>query len=224
MIFVTRSYPPPSSLAQEINKKNGKYNLPDVIWQLQRDFHGKCYICEMNELQDPEVEHLLPHKQGKLKERMFDWDNLFWSCGHCNGIKNKQKYEEKILNCCRVDPERKLLFCLTEDGVLVKAIDGNDEQAVYTAMLISEVFQLMDTGMRVYGSALRLKKLQLEMNVLYDNLEKLKKKPESKYILRKLKALLSPESAFAAFKRNYVREHIKEYGALRDYVDYMKQI
>lgn len=42
----------------------------------------------MKILQDPQVEHLLPHKNGKYKERKFDWDNLFWSCGHCNGVKN----------------------------------------------------------------------------------------------------------------------------------------
>ena len=32
--------------------------MPDVIERLEKDFNNKCYICEMKELQDPNVEHL----------------------------------------------------------------------------------------------------------------------------------------------------------------------
>ena len=56
------------------------------------------------------------------------------------------------------------------------------------------------------------------MNLLFDNLEGLRKNPDSKYFLRKLKVLLKRESAFAAFKRCYVRERLEEYPQLRDYI------
>lgn len=56
------------------------------------------------------------------------------------------------------------------------------------------------------------------MNVLYDYLEEIRKTPNSKVTLRKLKALLRRETAFAAFKRCYVREHIKEYPQLEQYI------
>lgn len=72
--------------------------------------------------------------------------------------------------------------------------------------------------MRVYKSDMRLKELLKEMNLLFDNLEGLKKNPDSKFLLRKLKVLLKRESAFAAFKRCYVREHIEEYPQLKDYI------
>ncbi len=64
MVKVKRTFPAPASLEIEIR-------------QLRDDFHNKCYICEMKNLQDPEVEHLLPHKNGKYWDRKFDWNNLF---------------------------------------------------------------------------------------------------------------------------------------------------
>ena len=56
------------------------------------------------------------------------------------------------------------------------------------------------------------------MNILYDNLEEMKQKPESKAVMRKLKALLRRESGFAAFKRNYVRENAERFPELLQYI------
>ena len=66
MIKVDRTFPAPKSLETEAKKKNGSYTEKDVVDQLLRDFRKKCYICEINDLQDPQVEHLLPHKNGKI--------------------------------------------------------------------------------------------------------------------------------------------------------------
>ena len=94
MVKVERSFPAPASLAVEAQKVKGSYSMPDVVKQLKEDFHNKCYICELSELQDAQVEHLLPHFDGKYPERKFDWNNLFWSCGHCNNVKNQRIYGE----------------------------------------------------------------------------------------------------------------------------------
>ena len=69
MVKVERSFPAPASLALESQKANGSYSMPDVVKQLKEDFHNKCYICELNELQDAQVEHLLPHLDGKYPKR-----------------------------------------------------------------------------------------------------------------------------------------------------------
>ena len=61
--------------------------------------------------------------------------------------------------------------------------------------------------------------LTKEMNLLYDNLEAYRKNPDSRYIQRKLKALLRRESAFAAFKRNYIRDNSKEFPQLQSYIE-----
>lgn len=39
---------------------------------------NKCYLCEIKPVQDPEIEHLNPHFNGKLVDRKFDWNNLFF--------------------------------------------------------------------------------------------------------------------------------------------------
>ena len=218
MVKIERSFPAPDSLAEEAKKVNGKHDKPDVIERLKKDFHNKCYICEMKELQDPNVEHLLPHKNGKYPERKFDWENLFWLCSHCNGVKNSGKYDDGILDCCKDDPEKVLSFSLVNDDVMITILNLGHEIQERTALLITEVFSLKNTGMRTYRSDQRLKLLQKEMNILYKQLEKLHRNPESKVIMQMIKSLLSRDSAFAAFKRCYVREHVNEYPQLQKYV------
>ena len=173
MVKIKRSFPAPESLAEEAKKVNGKYDKEDVIERLKKDFHNKCYICEIKELQDPNVEHLLPHKNGKYMERKFDWKNLFWACGHCNGVKNSSKYDDGIIDCCQQDPEKYLYFRLKENDVVVDVLDTADEVQKRTAMLVAETFSLKNTGMRTYTSDERLKLLQREMNILYKQLEKI---------------------------------------------------
>ena len=73
-------------------------------------FSGGFHVDELKGLQDPQIEHLLPHKNGKWPDRKFDWENLFWACGHCNRVKNQKKYEEGILNCCQRDPKKQCFF------------------------------------------------------------------------------------------------------------------
>lgn len=78
---------------------------------------GQNISLSQEKMEDPQVEHLLPHKNGKYKDRKFDWENLFWACGHCNGIKNQNKYDEGILNCCKRDPEKLIDFQLNDDNI-----------------------------------------------------------------------------------------------------------
>ena len=112
------------------------------------------------------------------------------------------------------------MFDCDENDVKLSAKAAKpDEKTKRTVMLIYEIFNLRNTGMRVYKSDYRFKTLQKEMNILYDNLEKLRENPDSKLILRKLKAILKRESAFAAFKRCYVREHLTEYPMLKQYLE-----
>lgn len=144
----------------------------------------------MKELQNPNVEHLLPHKNGKYPERKFDWENLFWSCGHCNGVKNNSKYDDGIIDCCKQDPEKYLSFYMKENEVAVYAADSDDMLQKRTAMLITETFSIKNTGMRTYTSDERFRLLQREMNVLYKQLEKMRGNPASKVTMRTIRSLL----------------------------------
>lgn len=207
----------PQSLAIEKKKgKNGKYNMPDVMSQLANDFNKKCYICELGDIQDPEVEHLIPHHGGNDIDAMFDWNNLFLSCHHCNGLKNKHKYERKIINCCVQNPEEHLHCCYNNGNVVVVNID-EDEKSIMTAELINEVFNLKDSGTRVYSSDFRLNKLKEEMLLLMKTLTDYRKTPTSG-LKRKLSILLDKKTAFAAFKRDYIRDNGSSYTDLLIFV------
>lgn len=77
-----------ASLAREKIKLSGKCNTDEVVIALQETFHNKCYICENKNATKWEVEHLIP-PSGNL-DLKFEWENLFWACGHCNHIKGKK--------------------------------------------------------------------------------------------------------------------------------------
>jgi uncharacterized protein (TIGR02646 family) len=95
LLFFEKSQPAPECLAQEKGKKSGDYKCGDVLQRLQADFKNKCYICEIQAPTVINVEHFRPHKGDR--DLMFDWNNLFWACGHCNNTK-LAKYGD-ILDC-----------------------------------------------------------------------------------------------------------------------------
>ena len=217
MIKIERNPIPPSSLKIESQKPNGVYNKSDVILRLKEDSHDKCYICELGGLSDPEVEHLKPHHGRKILERVFDWNNLFYVCPHCNNLKKEAKYDDKIIDCCVVDPENIIEQCYENGHVKVLNI-VDEECAIMTAELIQDSFEKCNTGIREAACQYRINRLADEMNVLYRILEKHKEEPELQRYKRSLKALLSRTSIFAAFKRNYVRKHIVDYPDLKEFL------
>ncbi|TQQ85413.1 hypothetical protein EXD82_01315 [Peptacetobacter hominis] len=212
MIKVDRSFPAPKSL-----EKKKSYTEEDILNQLYHDFYGKCYICGIDKLQDPEVEHLRPHKNGKYVDRKYDWKNLFLSCGHCNSIKNISKYEENIIDCCKIDSEEFISFRFIDNNVVVTERDTDNYDAVNTAELVFDVFNKKNTGMRVIKSDMRLSELKEEINAFYVALERYK---EDKGIIprRILRGFLKRSSAFAEYKRGYIRDNEDEYPELMEYI------
>lgn len=174
VVKIERNPVPPPSLAVEKQKATGVYNKSDVILRLKEDSHDKCYICELGGLSDPEVEHLKPHHGRTIPERVFDWNNLFYVCPHCNNIKKESKYDDKIIDCCEEDPEKMLEQCYEEGHVNVHNI-VNEERAIMTADLIQECFEKRNTGIREAACQHRIDRLAEEMNFLYKTLEKHKR-------------------------------------------------
>ena len=216
MVKIDRTPTSPASLAKESQKACGSYTSEDVISQLKQDFHSKCYLCELKDLTDIEVEHLLPHYNRKIKERVFDWNNLFYACPHCNSIKNNRIYDEKILDCCKVGPESLLDHIYQEGKVNVRPHDPTtqDEKVLMTADLLENCFEKSNTGIRVFQCQERVNRLAETMNALYKTLEALKKEPTSKRYLCALKGMISREYKFSGFTRYYIRSHIEEYPQL----------
>lgn len=218
MVKVDRSYPAPKSLDVESKKNDGVYNSLDVVKRLKEDFHNKCYICEMDDLQDAVVEHLIPHEGGKHPELKYAWENLFWACNHCNYVKNQKKYSAGIIDCCKEDPEELIAFNLISDNVFVRAKDSSNAKAVLTAELIFEVFNRKNTGMRTIASQDRLSRLLKEMNIFMTTLEEWRLNKKSVFIRTRLKSMLRRESRFAAFKRCYIRENFNNDEELVEFV------
>lgn len=204
----------PASLAIEKAKQSGTYRGDDVVQLLHQDFHGKCYLCEIDQLQSVEIEHLKAHHNGADRDRKFDWNNLFYSCGHCNGVKNRAEYEETILDCCRVDPEEYLSQQLVDGHVQVKVLKPEGEK---TAQLITECFERANTGIRIIECQTRVDALKQTMNALFRSLDRHQKRPTPR-TLRTLRGMLSRSYKFAGFTRAYVREHLEDYPQLEEFV------
>lgn len=204
MVKVARTFPAPASLAIEKKKSSGSYVKQDVIDQLCADFDNKCYICNMANIPDIQVEHLVAHK-GNL-DLKFDWNNLFLSCPHCNSVKNCNEYSSDILNCCEVDPEQYLDFISQSSKIYAVSRDTSNLSANKTANLITDVFNQKNTGIRIKTCERRAQLLNKEMSQLYRTLSSYQKQ-ENQLAYRKLRALLNRKSAFSAFKRAYVKKY-----------------
>jgi 5-methylcytosine-specific restriction endonuclease McrA len=94
MVPVKKSQPEPAYL-NEARLHKLDCGGEEVIRMLKSDFRNKCYLCEQKEITSLEVEHLKPHKGDKTL--LYDWNNLFFSCRHCNNTKGDRYYP--ILNC-----------------------------------------------------------------------------------------------------------------------------
>lgn len=212
MIKINRAKISPKSLDIEKAKGSENYRCEDVIQQLSEDFHGKCYLCEIR-LQDVNVEHLKAHHGNR--DRMFDWNNLFLCCPHCNGVKNQKCYEESIIDCCKVEPESVMNQKFSGGHVKVESLNPSAES---TARLVEECFEKRNTGIRILESQIRIDELQKTMNLLYRCLQEYSSKPTQK-TFRALRAILSRKYTFAGFTRNYVRQNIDKYPKLKDLVE-----
>ena len=213
MVKCERTFPAPLSLS-----KRKSYNEADTIQQLKEVFHDKCYICEMQGLQDGIPEHLVPHKN-ENEDLKFNWENLFWACNRCNSIKNNPKYEGKIIDCCKVDPEKHLrsVYEPHEGKIMVKARDTS-ETSTMTAQLITESFNLDNTGLRVSSASERMKDFRAEWNKFFRFLKEYRDK-KTKLAFNKVKARLGRNTAFAAIKRDYIRIHQSEYKEFQPFLN-----
>lgn len=216
MVKIERTPAAPPSLAIEKARGTNNYRGDDVIRQLHQDFHGKCYLCEIDKLQSIEVEHLKAHHNGNDRDRMFDWNNLFYSCAHCNRVKNRKQYEDSILDCCQTEPETCLNQEFVDNHVNVTALDPSHATQM-TAQLLTECFERTNTGIRIIECQTRIEALQETMTILYRNLEAYRKEPSTK-TLRALRGMLNRSYKFAGFTRTYVRQHIDDYPELAQVV------
>lgn len=217
MVKIERNPVAPADLAIEKAKSSGTYDTVAVRGQLRADSHNKCYLCERKPPHSPDIEHLRPHKKGKYRDLMFDWNNLFYSCHHCNLVKNRERYEQNVLDCCRVDPETVIHQSIVGSKVKVTPIVST-VVAENTAQLVEDCFELRNTSARIFNCQDLFAALQDTMIGFYKKLKEHKNQPTEE-TLRELRGMLSREYQFAGFTRTYVRDHLDKYPDLASYVE-----
>ncbi|XCP84165.1 HNH endonuclease [Roseburia hominis] len=223
MIKYSRRETPRAKAAIEALKiakeSRGSYNTPEVNAALAELFRGKCYICENKEgVSSYQIEHLVPHRGNP--ELKYDWNNLFWSCAHCNNIKNA-KYEP-ILDCTKVEADRKIAF--RKEGYF-----GRDEKFEFLALEDSvEVENTVALLYEAYYGSTPQKRLEatnirraLRRNLSdfknlireYDEAEEYDKE-DFKYAIRRE---VEEGAPFAAFKRWLLWDNKEKYRNLIEF-------
>jgi hypothetical protein len=179
--------------------------------RIKNDFKNKCYICEKKEFDNINIEHFKSHRNEDINLK-FDWDNLFFACSYCNGIKNS-KYPEfdNILNCtCEDDFKKDSLayHCnshFPKEKVDIKALIANNV-ILNTRDLLLNVFN-GTTPQQIQGSYNLRKNLIKEYKKFiddmfeYNNTEQYNKE----YYKRKIISHLHKSSPFVSFKRQFIR-------------------
>lgn len=208
---------------EEAKASNKSYNTPEVNAALMEMFHGKCYICENKEgISSFQIEHLKPHKGDTALK--YDWENLFWSCAHCNNIKNA-KYDP-ILDCTKVDVDQKIAF--RKEGYF-----GKDEKFQFipleegeeiqnTVALLYEVYYGSTPQKKIEAANIR-KALRRSLSDFKNLVREYYEaegydKEDLKYLIRKE---LGQGSPFAAFKRWLIWDNKEKY---RELISYCKKM
>ncbi len=216
MVKIERTPDAPKTLEEEKAKKSGTYDTFEVRALLKADSRNKCYLCERKPPHSPEIEHLRPHSNGKDRDLMFDWNNLFYSCRHCNLVKKAGRYSVDVLDCCTEDPEAIIHQGIENRHVCVKPI-GNTKVAENTAQLVYDCFEKDNTPARKDECQEMFNSLIEVMTLLNKKLLAYKKNPTEE-LLGELAGMLSREYKFAGFTRTYVRDHLSKYPSLEPYV------
>lgn len=207
MVYFEKSQPAPTCLTTEKTKKSGDYKCGDVLERLNSDFKGKCYICEQKGLTSINVEHFVPHKDDKNLK--FDWNNLFWSCSHCNNTKLDK--HSRLLDCTNIadDVENKLTYAIDPLSVNKVQIDALDDsiKTSNTKELLLAVYNGTTKLKKIESANLRqsiLEELQSFQELLLDYFEEGNSEERLKRYEEKIQGHLSNTSRYTSFKRQIV--------------------
>jgi len=221
MVFLEKSQPQPECLAKELIKAYGDHKCGDVLERLATDFKNKCYICENSNPVTINVEHIISHQNDKVKK--FDWNNLFWSCGHCNNIKGTAY--DSILNCTispdnvetaihyKIDPYPK-------EKVQLDLLEHSD-RGTLTIDFLEKVYN-GSTPLKLLESAnlraLLLKDIKQFQEHLFQYFKPIPD-AQKEYIKNLIISEISKSSPFAAFKRWIIKDRealFREFGEHMD--------
>lgn len=177
------------------------YRSGEVYEQIKADFHGKCYLCEDNELTSIQIEHFEPHRHNLSKK--YDWKNLFYSCGHCNNIKGAGFWP--LLNCTDADDKvwesieiRFITFPKTTVEIVVTESCRKTREGENTRRLLEKALAGKGTTAMKTDQAASLRKKMLRV---YDNFTCSVENQE----MEAIRLAISDQGAFAGMLRWYLK-------------------
>lgn len=207
MVYFEKSQPAPTSLIEEKVKSAGTYRTEDVIRKLEEDFKGKCYICEQKYPTSINVEHFISHQSDV--DLKFDWNNLFFACGHCNNV--KLAGFDALLNCtCKDDNVDTAIYYQLAPFPKEKAffeVRIHSEKAEKTKELLDKTFNGEHTFLKVLESSNLRNLLLKEIEEFLSLCEMYLEDSTSAFLAHKIQLELENSSAFTAFKRWIVRDN-----------------
>ncbi|MEC0259736.1 HNH endonuclease [Paenibacillus lautus] len=201
--------PAPPILEQRKKTKSNDYRIKEVVERVRDDFKNKCYICEYKAPPTINVEHFIPHRGNR--DLMFDWNNLYYACGHCNNLKS-HIYDD-ILNCLNPDDDVENRIHLKMEALPFKNVEVkarvNDSRTLKTKELLNLVYNGSTTIKTVEAQNLRKILLYDLLNFqkkLFEYYE-LDEDDEDKVDIKKeITRHLKSSSAFTAFKRWIIKD------------------
>jgi hypothetical protein len=220
MIYLPKSQPAPICLAEEKLKTSGNYNSADVLQRLQIDFKNKCYICEEKEISSINIEHFVPHKGNK--DLKFDWNNLFFACGHCNNT--KLAGFDNILDCTQTNEvETNIKYSmkpLPKEFVEIQTLT-NDDKTVQTSQLLERIYNGHTTNKIMEAANLRtklLKEIRKFNDLLCDYVDDTYSVEDKENIKNQIIRAIGDASSFTAFKRWIIRDNTYFYSEFKDFL------
>jgi len=208
MLYFEKSQPAPACLVVEKQKANGDYKCGGVLERLRDDFKNKCYICEKQSPASINVEHLKSHQGDKALK--FSWDNLFWSCSHCNNTKLANF--DNIWNCTKQEErvEERLGYFFHPfpfEKVSITALDS-EPKTIKTQELVESVFNGTTKLKTIEGANIReelLKEIEHFQKYLIAYFSASYDEDHKSYCLIEIKKHLNQASNFTSFKRWIIR-------------------
>lgn len=212
MVYFEKSQPAPDCLELEKMKAKGDYKCGVVLERIKNDFGNKCYICEYKEPITINVEHFRPHEGNN--DLKFDWNNLFWSCSHCNNTKSASY--QNIINCTDAaqEIESKLKYIFKPFPFENVEIIGLDESAetLMTRDLLDAIYNGTTKLKTIESANLRNKLLEEIMEFqrfLVEYFRDTNSQEDKEYFLIRIRGHISRRSNFTAFKRWIILENEK---------------
>ena len=192
-----------------------RYNTQEVVKVLEKMFFGKCYLCEQDELSDPEIEHFVAHEGDKTKK--YDWNNLYYSCSRCNSIKSNR--HNNLIDCCDVSVDVFRRFrCLmpqTPDGpVTIEPMEeSNCVFTQNTVTLLDRCYNENNTPLRGITRSVLIEKLFSHYSAYLNHRctiqDKRSTATELAHARERIQAMLKIEFPFSVFWRwHFLKDEI----------------